>query len=148
MNRQAAFAERVQEVLAALALQWPDCALTVDLWRPAIVTNPTGFADDGVTGWVRLAEAVDGFLLKKKNRWYEQGVGIITQEDTFLILPSGYGLHEQDHAVIGGTSYAMIDIVEQAGVVKAKLDSDISRFSRPTRTAPVYRQCSACVRIT
>lgn len=146
-TRQSLFAERLQEVLGVLAEQWPDCAVKVDLWRPSIVTNPTGFADDGVEKWVRLAENIDGFLLRKRTRWYQEGVGVLTNEDDFLLIPSEYGLKEQDHVVIKGTSYSMIEITEQAGIAKAKLDGDSSRFKKPTRTDPVYRQMTMRVLI-
>lgn len=138
-TRQAAFRERLLEVLGAMEEQMPEMSVLVELWRPDVV-NRVGYADEQEEVWVRLGENIPGFHFETSDRWYEAGVGIIRQNWDWLILPDDLGIKTDDHVIIEGTVYMIKESTEMGGVFKCKIDKQMSRFIRPARTLPVYRQ--------
>lgn len=145
--REAIFKSRVQTVLGALACQFPSLFIRVDFWRPRVVEITDGYADSDVEKWVRLAESVEAFVLEQPERFFQSEVGIINQTNRFLIIPEGLGLRPDDHVIVQGEAWLIVEAVEQAGVAKVKLDRTKNRFVRPGRFDPTYRQIGVKVAI-
>lgn len=139
--REKLFAARVQEVLRALASQWPSMSVTVDLWRPSLLTNdPAAYIDDQDEVWVRLDEGVSAFFVQTTERWYQKEEGVIRTNFNWLILPAGLNVRADDHVIFQSESWLVLEAAEQAGVLKIKIDKQKSRFVNPARTTPAYRQ--------
>ncbi len=145
-TKQGAFRARLIQVLGAMADQYPECAVEVELWRPRIL-NEDGYPDEQTEVWVRLGEDVPGFRVEQGERWFQEGIGVINQVHHLLILPDGFGLRPDDHVVIEGDAWLIIEATEMCGVEKLKLDRVKSRFARPARAEPVYREVGMKARI-
>lgn len=143
VTRDAIFRQRVQDVLLALQAQFPSLAIVIDAWRPYVVSEDTGaFGDEQDETWVRLGEGIDAFLLEKNERWFQAEVGVINQRVSYLLLPQLYGLRADDHVIVNGLAYLIIESVEQMGISKLKIDRTKQRFQPqniPGRFAPTYR---------
>jgi hypothetical protein len=138
-TRQADFRARLLEVLDAMAEMMPGMVVSVEVWRPAIVDH-SGYADEQVEVWVRVDENVPGFRFQTRDRWFELGVGIVRQNWDWLILPDGLSIKTDDHVIIQGDVFMVSESEEQGGVFRCKLNSQMTRFVRPPRSAPTYRQ--------
>ena len=132
-------ATRVQEVLGAMAKQWPSMSVTADVWRSARLTT-SGYADEADEIWVRLGEQTPGFYYPTTERWYQQDVGVVRTNFQWLIIPAGLDVRANDHVVFSGKSWLVIEAVEVAGIAKLKIDAVKSSFIAPARTLPTYRQ--------
>jgi hypothetical protein len=147
-SKESLIRDRMLEILAALQLQYPSLSVTIDLWRPKVVTpSSSGFADEGIEVWIRLDENVPAFFVETMERWYEEAVGIINQNTNYIILPAGHDLEPDDHIILNGESWMVIDSAEQAGISKLKVDKQKSRFKAPSRVVPVYRELGMKARI-
>ena len=146
-SRQAVMHERFDQVLGALAEQMPDGVKSVELWRPTVV-NRSGYADDQTEVWVRLGEDVPAFKGDKPEHYIRTEVGTaIKQKGTLLFLTDEFGLFPDDHIVIDGVAYVVTEELTGMGFQKLTIDRQSSRFSRPARTEPVYRQMAMKARI-
>jgi hypothetical protein len=145
-TRQAEFRERLLEVLAAMEEMMPEMTVAVELWRPDVVDH-SGYADEQEEKWIRLDENVPGFRFQTRDKWGERGVGIITQNWDWLLLPDDLGIQTGDHVDIDGEIFMISESEEQGGVFKGKIDKQKSRFVRPARTDPTYRQMGMKARI-
>ncbi len=145
-SREEAFNERVLEMLDAMSEQYPSLSAHVDLWRPAVV-NRIGYLDQQTEVWIRLDEAVPAFFVETMERWYDKEVGIVKENFNYIVLPSGYELEPDDHVLIDGTPWMVIQSAEQAGIAKIKVDKLKSRFIMPARYTPTYRQLGMKARI-
>lgn len=138
-TRHAAFRDRLLEVIEALEEMMPEMTVTVELWKPDVVDH-SGYADEQTEVWVRLDENVPGFQFQTSDRWFDSALGIIRQNNDWLIVPDNFGTETDVHAIINGTVYLICEYTEMGGIAKCKLDADKSRFVRPARTDPTYRQ--------
>jgi len=146
-SKEAVFRTRILEVLASMALQFPSLSVRIDLWRPAIV-NRGEYADQQVEVWIRLDEEVPAFYVETMERWFEKEIGIIRENVNYVILPAGFDLEPDDHVILNGESWMVIQSAEQAGISKVKIDIRKSRFVAPARTEPTYRQMTMKARIS
>jgi len=147
-TKETAYSARVFEVLEAMALQFPSISVTMEIWRPASV-NKGGdlYADQQVEVWVRLGEDVPAFYIEKLERWFDSVLGIVHQDAHRVILPEGYDLRGDDHIILHGDAWLITQSAEQAGVAQLMIDKAKSRFVRPPRTDPTYRQMTMRARI-
>lgn len=139
-GREAAFKERLRSLLAAMGCQYPSLFITADFWRPKVISNTDTFADEDRESWIRLDERVAVFKLEQADRFYQDGIGIVNRINQFLLLPSGMDLQPDDHVLIAGEAWLIIEVTEQMGVCKLKIDRPKSRFIRPGRFDPTYRE--------
>lgn len=139
-SKEAIFRARVLEILGALAAQWPSLSVTVDLWRPLVISHTADeFSDATVERWIRLGEAVPAFFVETQERWFEKDIGIIRQNQNWVIIPSGHGLETDDHIILNGRPWMVLESADQAGISKVKVDLQKSRFMAPPRTDPTNR---------
>lgn len=140
-TRQDALRKRLIQSLTAMEKLMPELAVIVEIWRPTVV-NHSGYADEQIEVWVRIAEDVPGFRFQTRDRWFELGVGIIRKNWDWLILPDDLGVETDDHVIIEGEVFQISESEQQGGIFQCKLDSQKVRFIRPPRSAPTYRQMS------
>jgi hypothetical protein len=139
-SKEAIFRARVLEILGALALQWPSLSVTVDLWRPMVISHTADeYSDATVERWIRLGESVPAFFVESQERWFEKDVGIIRENQNWVIIPGGYELEPDDHIILKGRPWMVIKAAEQAGISKIQVDLQKSRFVAPARTEAVNR---------
>lgn len=147
-TKEDVFKERVLEILDALALQYPSLSVHVDLVRPAVVSMTNAdYPDVIVEKWVKLAEHVPAFYLETLEKWFQQDVGIVRQNTSYVILPAGYDLEPDDHIILNGEPWMVIRAAEQMGVSKVQVDRPKSRYKGVPKTEPTYRQTSMKARI-
>lgn len=146
-SKEAAFRDRVLEILDALAVQWPSLSVHVDLWRIGVVNPTTDYSDKQVQVWVRLAEEVPAFFVTTAERWYQADVGVIRMQVNWIITPALYSLEADDVVILNGEAWMVVEAAEQAGISKLKIDHVKSRFIAPPRTDPTYRQMGMKARI-
>lgn len=147
-SKEEVFADRMQEILASMAEQWPSLSVMVDLWRPCVVSQSEDqFSDDATEVFVRLAEQIPAFFVETSERWFDKELGIIRQNTNHVIIPSGLGIRVDDHVMLNGVPWLITQAAEQAGVAKLTMDKLKSRFVAPARFATVYRQfqAKACI---
>lgn len=155
-SRQAAMHERFDQVLGALAEQMPDGVKAVELWRPSVV-NRSGYADDQTEVWIRLGEDVPAFKGDKPEHFVRTPAGTafsqtdgnyaVKAKGTLLFLTDEFGVIPEDHVVIDGEAYIVTEELTGVGFQKLTIEKRGSRFSRPARTEPVYRQMAMKARI-
>lgn len=145
-SREALFAARLRSILKLMGCQFPSLFQTVDFWRPAVVTptfdacgNET-FPDEEQEVWVRLGESIAAFVFEKEEKFFQAGEGVVRMRVTWVYVPEGMDIRGDDHVIIGGFAYMVTESIEQAGVCKLKVEKAKSRFQRPARTDPTYRQ--------
>ncbi len=143
---ERALRNRLLSVLETMARIMPSLSVTVDVWRPKVVSLAE-FADEGREVWIRLGEGVPAFFLEDMSRWFDTKVGIYLQDDHNLMLPDGMDIRPDDHIIINGESWMVVGSAEQAGISKVKVDKVKSRFRAPARTEPTYRELGMKVRI-
>lgn len=151
--KEEAFGARVYEILGGLAEQYPSLSVTVDLWRPTIVSQMASeYSDDKAEVWVRLDEAVPAFFIETMERWYEVGVGLVRENYNYVILPGDYNLEPDDHIIMENTAWMVVASADQAGIAKLRVDKTKSRFKNPprliSRATQTYRQCTLRALIT
>ena len=145
-TREGAFRGRVQEILRALACQYPSLFFRADFWRIAVVTpifdgcGEEDFNDQDREVWVRLGEGVNIFTYETRVRFWQAAEGIIWQQIRWMMAPEGLGLEPGDHVVFNGQSFMISDMTSMMGVTKMKIESAKSRFIMPGRDIPTYRQ--------
>ena len=146
-SKEAIFQTRILEILNALALQYPSLSITIDLWRLTTVTQTNSqYSDDLIERWVRIAENVPAFFISTAERWYQKEEGIICMNTNWVILPA-YDTEPNDHIIMDGESWMVIETAEQMGIAKLKVDKPKSRFVMPPRTDPTFRQTTIKARI-
>lgn len=133
------FSQRVRQILGTMAILRPQIMVLVDLYRPAVV-DTSDYPDDQSEVFVRLAEDITAYKLVKEDKFYQAEVGLILTRIDFLILPAGFGIEPDDHAVISGVPYLITDSWEEMGVCKAIISQPKNRFIRAGRGTPTYRQ--------
>lgn len=139
-SREEFFRQRLQAVLGVLACQYPSLLVQVDLWRPKVVSDSDEYSDETTESWIRLGENVEAFILDQPERFFQADVGIINQTNRYLLLPEGYGLRPDDHIIVQGQAWLVVESTEQMGVAKVKLDKTKQRFKRPGRFDPTLRE--------
>lgn len=118
----------------------PAMMVNVDLYRLAVVNNPSGYPDKAQEVLVRLAEQIQGFNLEKEDKLYQENVGLIRTRIHWLIIPAGFGIEPDDQVVINNVPYMITDAKEEMGVCRCTLDQPKSRWTRPARGGTTYRQ--------
>ena len=138
-SKEHEFNIRTREILAGLRCDYPGLFIYVDFWRLDVVNKPM-FSDDGIEVQVRLEENVLAFFDQTLDRWYQKEEGIITQSQSWLLIPEELEVTADDIAVINGVPYLIIEIVKKDGIAKLKIDEQKARWNKPIRFAPTYRQ--------
>ncbi len=139
-SRELLFTRRVQTMLGALAVQYPTLFVTVDIWRLMVTNSGNGqYIDTETEMQIRLAEGVPAFNYVKEDKLYQAEVGLIRTRVNCLILPSGYDLEPDDHVIIHGRPYIIINARETMGVCCCTIDNPKNRFMVPARNAPTNR---------
>ena len=146
-TRETAFKDRLAEVLECAAGIFPSLFVTVDLWRPFSKRAGDDYPDERVEAWMRLAENVDAFNFEKQDKFYQANVGLIRQKVNQMLLTDIYDLQPDDHIILQGQSFVVIDTTSQAGVQKLTIDAPKSRFKVPSRSSPTYRGITMRARI-
>lgn len=145
-SREAMFRLRLRSVLMAIGCQYPALFPTVDAWRYTVVSpfidacGNEGFPDQDKQVWVRLGEEIPAFVFDKEEKFYQADVGLIRMIVKWVLLPDGYDIRIDDHIVINGFAYIVVEVLSVMGVTKLKVDLAKSRFQAPARDVPTYRQ--------
>ncbi len=145
-SKESLMRDRLLNVLEVSALQFPSMSVTIDLWRPKVVSRGE-FADEGVEVWIRLDEEVPAFFIDKMSRWFDEAVGIIEQTTNSIVLPGGHILKVDDHIILQGEPWIVIGVQDIGGICAARIDKQKSRFQMPARTVPTYREIGMKARI-
>lgn len=150
-TRDDIFRQQIQDKLKALHAQFPSLSLHIDAWRPYITTVDTDeYADEQTEVWVRLGERIPAFLQEVNERWFQPEMGVLNQRVSYLLLHQLYGFRPDDHVIVNGRAYLVVEAVEQMGVSKLKIDRIKQRFEPnniPGRFAPINRllYIGACI---
>jgi hypothetical protein len=137
-TKEAQITSRFSNLIRQLSRLYPSVAKTVDLWRPMeMSTGP--FSGQSITVWTRLEEGINAVHIEKEERFYQAQEGIIWQRVNWLFLPDAYGIGPNDHIVLDGEGWLVIDNVTQQGWAKLTIDKPKSRFRNPAAGSPTYR---------
>lgn len=147
-SRAEAFKERLAEVLECAAGEFPDLFVTLDAWRPMLLKQTDDYPDERTEVWVRLGESVDAFNIEKYDKLYQAEIGLIRQKVNQLILVDTYNLVPDDHVVINGKAFVIVDEAKKLGMQRATIDASKSRFKIPRRSAPTYRNLQVKAKIS
>jgi hypothetical protein len=143
ITKEQMFRERVQNLLGSLQGQYPTLFVPVELYRLNVVSfNPTEAIDDMPEVFIRLdpGPGTIGFNYQTMDRWYQADVGLIQQKVNNLIVSGDYDLQPDDHVIIQGVAYMVVDAQNILGVCKAKIDLPKARWNKQPRGTPTYRQ--------
>jgi hypothetical protein len=146
-ERERQIAARIAEIVCLLKTQFPEVAVSVDVWRFA--TLVTGeFKDEDRFGWVRVAESVEALYIEKDHKLWEQGVGKLILHTRQMIVPSSYKIEVGDVVLLSGTSWEVVEAPSLAGISRLKLNEPKSKFQNPARGTATFRQIAARARIS
>lgn len=137
-SREEAMKRRFEVFMCRMLALFPSNAKAVDLWRPMEIRD--GKFGQKYTIWIRLAENVSAFLWEKRDKFYQDDVGLVQSKRTVLVVPEGYELRPDDHVVIGNVSHLVIDQKTNFGIQELTIDENQSRFIQPARDEGVHRQ--------
>lgn len=137
-TKEAKIASKFENLIKQLKRLYPSVAKTVDAWRPVEMTTGQ-FGGQSVTVWVRLEDCINAVHIEKQDRWFDAQEGIIHQRINYLFLPDAYGLMPNDHIVLDGEGWLVVDNVTQQGWARLTIDKPKSRFKNPVAGAPTNR---------
>ena len=143
ITRDQLFRERVQQILGTMQAQYPTLFVQVELYRLNVVSFPANESiDDQPEVFIRLDQGpnVTAFNYQTMDRWYQADVGLVQMKVNNLIVPGEYDLQPDDHVIIGGIAYMVVDAQNIMGVCKAKIDLPKARWVKQPRGTPTYRQ--------
>lgn len=145
-SKESLMRARLLNVLEVSALQFPSMSVTIELWRPKVV-SPGEFADEAHEVWIRLDENVPAFCVDKMSRWFDAIVGVTEQKSTSIVMPGGHVLAVDDHVILRGEPWIVTGIEDIGGICTAKIDKQKSRFRTPGRNISIYREIGLKARI-
>lgn len=145
---QDALGQKLKQALCKLQASIPDRFVRVEIWRLMVLQEGSEFGDERVEAWVRIAENVSAALFERRERWFQQEVGLLEQTDTRLLIPQWYSVEVADEILLPHSEALYVTRrMNEGGVVRLSGDKAKARFVRPNRTDRTYRIAAAGARI-